>query len=229
MASGSKFRCDVGLRDIFDPADLRKKLCICSSRAVLVHQMRGRYSIYTYPSSHTMSILYPSVLYKYHRLRSPQSTCYSTTVFIYFPPSAATPRDTRPDSCKMHPTCPVCSAAMDGPGKTCPSCGAVRYLFLDPFFPVFFATFIAQKRVVIVMKGEKEAVCFSISKARMTLMNVKKNCALCGAISFIFSPHSRSWRVWFLVHVLVYGAVQSKMFFTSSVLRLNLLPAILSC
>lgn len=99
-----------------------------------VHQMRGRYSIYTYPSSHTMSILYPSVLYKYHRLRSPQSTCYSTTVFIYFPPSAATPRDTRPDSCKMHPTCPVCSAAMDGPGKTCPSCGAVRYLFLDLFF-----------------------------------------------------------------------------------------------
>lgn len=63
-----------------------------------------------------------------------QSTCYSTTVFIYFPPSAATPRDTRPDSCKMHPTCPVCSAAMDGPGKTCPSCGAVRYLFLDLFF-----------------------------------------------------------------------------------------------
>lgn len=134
MASGSKFRCDVGLRDIFDPADLRKKLCICSSRAVPVHQMRGRYSIYTYPSSHTMSILYPSVLYKYHRLRSPQSTCYSTTVFIYFPPSAATPRDTRLDSCKMHPTCPVCSAAMDGPGKTCPSCGAVRYLFLDLFF-----------------------------------------------------------------------------------------------
>ena len=74
------------------------------------------------------------------------------------------------------------------------------------------------------MKGEKGAVYFSISTAGMNLMNVKKISALCGAISFIFPRHSR--RMWFLFHVMY---MQSKMVFTSSVLLLDLLPAILSC
>lgn len=103
----------------------------------------------------------------------------------------------------MHSSCPECGAATDGKGKTCGSCGAVRYLLLDPFFSVFFTTFILQKYVVIVMKWEKEAVYFFNFKGEDELNEWKKKiCALCGAIPFIFPPHSRSWRMWFLVHVL---------------------------
>lgn len=125
-------------------------------------------------------------MYKYHCLRSSQSSWCSTTVFIYFPPSANTPRDTRLDSCKMHSACPACGAATDG-DKTCGSCGAVRYLLLALFFPVFFTTFILQKYVVIVMKWEKEAVYFFNFKGEDELNEWKKKVCTLRSHSFYLS------------------------------------------
>lgn len=125
----------------------------------------------------------------------------------------------------MHPTCPVCSAAMDGPGKTCQSCGAVRYFYLI-FFPRFS---LRQKYVVIVTKGEKEAVYFFNFKGEDELNEWKENfCTLLSHSFYLSSSFS------ILAHVVpgpctVYGALQSTMFFTSTILLLNLLPAILSC
>ena len=92
---------------------------------------------------------------------------------------------------------------MDGPGKTCSSCGAVRtyQFFFDFLCYVHFSEARDDWR-------EKEAEKFYNSKARMNPTNRIKLAHFSGVINFFFPFHSRHLREWFLVHVeyCEYGA-----------------------